>query len=373
MKRIFDATLVLICAAFIAVFGALVLISPAQSFSEAENRALAKAPKLTIEKLASGEFFESLRDFFRDQFPLRPLFIGIKTSTELSLGRGENNGVLFTDDGYLVTSPSYDTLSLYEKNLASLRAFCERREALHDRVSVFFAPRGADVLTSKLNGRYPREELTYVWDMASQQLPDLITATDTLRQQANDNEYVWFRTDHHWTSLGAYTAYRTLAGSLGFTPLPLEYWRFECATESFLGTVYSKSGAYNTDPDRIYIPTSSTAFTVTYHTEKKESGSLYKKEKLETKDKYSVFLGGNFSHISVRGDTPRPRLVVIKDSFANAIIPYLAEYFDLEIYDLRYFKGSISKELDREGQNNILILYGIDTAITDGSLSYLVR
>ena len=110
-----------------------------------------------------------------------------------------------------------------------------------------------------------------------------------------------------------------------------------------------------------------------YHTENKEIHSLYAKEKLATKDKYSVFLGGNFSHISIKADTARPCLTLIKDSFANALIPYLAEHFDLEIYDLRYFKGSISKELERKEENNILILYGIDTAITDGSLSYLVR
>ena len=373
MKRIFDAALVLISAAFVTLFGALVLISPQKSFSESENRALAKAPKIEAKSLVNGDFFEALSDFFCDQFPLRPLFVSVRTATELSLGRGENNGVVFAEDGYLITSPSYGSLSLYEKNLAALNKFREERRAAGDRVSVFFAPRGADVLTSKLGELYPKENLSSVWGMAKKRLPDLITATEELRMAAERDEYVWFRTDHHWTSLGAYRAYLALAEPLGFTPLPLEHWDFERVSESFLGTVYSKSGAYSVSPDQIDIPHSGAELTVTYHEKNKEIHSLYDMQKLSTKDKYAVFLGGNFSHISIKGDSPRPRLVLIKDSFANALIPYLAEHFDLEIYDLRYFKGSISKELDGYGESNILILYGIDTAITDGSLSYLVR
>lgn len=372
MKRTFDAALVLISAIFITLFGALVLISPQKSFSESENRALAKAPKIEAKSLVNGDFFEDLSDFFCDQFPLRPLFVSVKTATELSLGRGENNGVVFAEDGYLITSPSYGSLSLYEKNLAALNKFCEERRAAGDRVSVFFAPRGADALISKLVS-YPKSELSSVWDMAKEQLPGLITATESLRAAAERGEYVWFRTDHHWTSLGAYRAYLALAEPLGFTPLPLERWDFERVSESFLGTVYSKSGAYSVSHDQIDIPISGAELTVTYHEEKRESRSLYDMQKLSTKDKYAVFLGGNFSHVSVRGNAPRPRLVLIKDSFANALIPYLAEHFDLEIYDLRYFKGSIAGELDKHGESNILILYGIDTAVTDGSLSYLVR
>ena len=99
MKRIFDAVLVFISAAFITAFGTLVLISPPKSFSETENRALAKAPKITLKSIVNGEFFEDTRDFFCDQFPLRQLFIGVKSTAELSLGRGENNGVIFAEDG----------------------------------------------------------------------------------------------------------------------------------------------------------------------------------------------------------------------------------------------------------------------------------
>ena len=372
MKRIFDISLVAITAASLLICGALVMLRPAKVYSEAERRALAQKPSVSIASIKSGELFEALADLFCDQFPARRTLTALKAASERALGKRENNGVLFADGGYLVTSPKYESLSLYEKNLSAIKAFCSERERTGADTYVFFAPRGADVLSAYLPKNYPSDELSGVWRTARTTLPNLITATGEMRQKASDGEDAWFRTDHHWTHLGAYECYASLGDALGYTPLPLEYWNIECVSESFLGTVYSKSGVRSATPDSIYLPISDTELTLTYHSDKKKTSTLYDTQKLLGADKYSVYLGGNFDHVSVRADgAERPRLTLIKDSFANSVIPYLAEHFDLEIYDLRYFKGSIKDEL--ADTDAVLILYGIDTAITDGSLDLLGR
>lgn len=371
MKRIFDILLVSLCAFFLLLCGNYVLATPSKPYSEEERRALAQKPSVNIESIKSGELFEGLSDLFCDQFPARRAFTTLKATSELSMGKRENNGVIFAADGYLVTSPKYEDLSLYEKNLAAISRFSAERAAEGAKTHVFFAPRGADVLTNKLPSYYPSDELEGVWHAARFVLPELITATDSIKGKAEAGDDVWFRTDHHWTHLGAYECYVALADALGYEPHPIEHWNIECVSTDFLGTVYAKSGAYTTARDAVYISKSDTALTVTYPTEQKKTSTLFDTEKLLGSDKYSVYLGGNFDRITVRtNDTERPRLTVIKDSFANAVIPYLAEHFDLEIYDLRYFKGSINAELSTD---DALILYGIDTAITDGSLGLLLR
>lgn len=374
MKRIFDISLVSICAAFVLICGISVLARPTKAYSEEERRALAQKPTVSLRSIKSGEFSHALSELFCDQFPARRAFTTIKAATELSLGKRENNGVVFAKDGYLVTSPKYESLALYEKNLAAVSDFCAKQQAKGVRTNVFFAPRGADVLSAKLPESYPRDVLADVWSAARAELPELITATDSIREKASNDDNVWFRTDHHWTHLGAYECYVALAEALGYAPLPIDYWEIEQVSNDFLGTVYASSGACATVRDALYIPKSDTEFTVTYPTEQKKTSTLFDREKLLGADKYSVYLGGNFDRISIRaGRAERPRLTLIKDSFANSVIPYLAEHFDLEIYDLRYFKGSISAELADRGAKDVLILYGIDTAITDGSLGLLLR
>ena len=374
MKRIFDISLVLLCAVSLLLAGASVLARPAREYSEEERRALAQKPTVSISSIKSGELSRGLTELFCDQFPARRKFTALKAKSELAMGKRENNGVIFAKDEYLVTSPKYQSLALYEKNLAAVSDFCAKQQAKGVRANVFLAPRGADALSSKLPERYPSDEFSHVWSAARAALPELITATDAIRAKATADEDVWFRTDHHWTHLGAYECYVALGDALGYEPLPLDYWEIEQVSNDFLGTVYASSGAYATVRDALYIPKSDTEFTVTYPTEQKKTSTLFDREKLLGADKYSVYLGGNFDRISIRaGRAERPRLMLIKDSFANSVIPYLAEHFDLEIYDLRYFKGSISTELADRGAKDVLILYGIDTAITDGSLGLLLR
>ena len=373
MKKITDRLLIAVFLIFIFGFGISIFAKPKNNFSIEENRALETLEGMSAADTLSGELSRRVSNFFCDQFPCRRRFTALKAKTELSLGRGENNGVIFGESGYLMIKPSYRDLTVYRDNLVAISDFYEEYSADGIDVSVFFAPRGVDVLGAYLPKGYSNSNMGEVWDIARAELRYLIDANADIEAAADAGEYVWYRTDHHWSAEGAYLAYEKISEALGCAALPTEHFEKIMLGEDFYGTVYSKSGVIEAVADEISVYSDGAEHIVVNYDTGEVSDSLYFYEHLDKKDKYSVFLGGNHAHIGVYSEGERETVLVIKDSFANSVIPYLASDYNLEIYDLRYFKGSISEEIERVAPNKILILYGIDTAVTDPSLRYLSR
>lgn len=377
MKKRSDIFLCALCLVLSAVIGVAMLLGPAEAFSERENRVLSRRPTLTPDSLASGEFSRGLGKFFEDQFPLREYFTTAKAFFELALGRGENNGVIYADDGYLIIKPSYGDMTLLEENLEQARRFCADMEGKGIETAVFFAPRGIDVLGEYLPQGYPFEREEAVWRAAEEILPGYISANDEIRELASGGEYVWYKTDHHWTPLGAYKGYEKIVEAFGTEAAELSEFRMRSLSDEFYGSVDSRSGNIFNFPDELFIfeRCGGGECVLVNHDLGEVYGKVYFEENLSVKDKYKVFMGGNFGHLSLyyEGETERETLLIIKDSFANCAIPFLAENYDLEIYDLRYFDGRISDEITGISPDKVLILYGIDTAATDGSLKRLGR
>lgn len=374
MKRKFDCLLVCLCFIFTAGFGVWIYLRQHSSFSVSEKRALSQFPNLSLEEIADGDFSRGLSSFYGDQFPLRQRFTSLKAMSELSLLRRENNGVILGRDGYLVMNPSYGELSVYEENLGAVRNFCDKYHAAGIDTDVFFAPRGADVLSLYLPNVYENSEGKRVWDIAFEAIPELITVTDEISTAARRGERVWYRTDHHWTALGAYECYASLMTRLGKTPIPASALCYEAVSESFRGSCYSKFGYLGIDAEQSFLLRydGDEKYEIVYHeSDKTEMGFYFH----ENADSYEVFLGGNYGHITIESveDSDRERLLLVKDSFANSVVPFLAADYDIEMYDLRYFSGRLSEEIDRIKPDRILILYGIDTAVTDGSPKRLLR
>ena len=374
MKRKFDCLLLCACLIFTVGFGVWVYLRPHDSFSTSEKRAMAQFPSVCAEDLADGDFFRGISDFYGDQFPLRRGFTSLKALGELSLRRRENNGVILGRDGYLVMNPRYGELSAYEENLAAVRDFCSEYRETGIDTDVFFAPRGADVLEAYLPSIYENTEGKRVWKMAFESIPDLISSTDEISEAARCGESVWYRTDHHWTALGAYKCYGRIAERFGKTPVPASELRRDTVSEAFLGSCYSKFGYLGISAEQSFVLRyeGDGEYEITYRDTDRTANSFYSEEDT---DGYEVFLGGNYGHISIKSTRQEERetLLLIKDSFANSVVPFLAAHYDIEMYDLRYFNGRLSEEIARIQPDRILILYGIDTAVTDGSLKRLSR
>ena len=373
MKTVIDKIFLLFLAIVLVIFGTWIYIAPKEAVSERENRALANFPKVSIDSITNGRFSEGISAFYRDRFPTREKLMSIKCKIEILCGRKENNGVVVCDNGYLCIRPEYSDLDTYLENLSQIESFCNSSTV---DTAVFFAPRSVDVLTHLLPSGYPTERDNILFDIAQGRGLEVITANESISSAAARGEYVWFKTDHHWTSGGAYIAYKSICERFDIAPLGADELYIESVEGDFYGTVASRFAAEAPASDAVKLmryDKDGELFVIDYDTREVSYG-FYRYEHADIKDKYSVFLGGNHGHIGVyREGEERARVMVIKDSFANSVIPFLASHYDLEVYDLRYFKGKLSEEIENNSPDKILILYGIDTVATDVSLKYLNR
>lgn len=371
-------------------FAAAMVITPDKDFSEEENRVLQTSPKFDIDELTSGRFAENIAKYFADQMPSRNLFIGAKAMYETALGRQENNSVLLGSDGYIIAKtdyPSYEAkkdFPSYEKsdaNLDYLTRFYGELDGVPLHLAV--AGRSQDVLLRYMPSLYPALEVsdrTFSTALRSAGSIPQIDLLTPLRTHANAGEYVYYRTDHHWTTLGAYYAYTAIMQTYGIQPYPLEHFSPETASQEFFGTTWSKAGMKWIAPDTMefYRYTGDTDMVCEIDGKVLFEG-MYDYSYLDKKDKYSAFIGGNNAHVRIYDPsrTDRETLLLIKDSFGHSVAPFLAAHFDLEILDLRYYKPlidgkpSVKRLISDSGASRVLILYNLDTLLTSESLSAL--
>lgn len=195
-----------------------------------------------------------------------------------------------------------------------------------------------------------------------------------LKNYINMSEYIYYRTDHHWTSRGAYYAYEKWAEVMGFNPFPMEKFDIVLASDQFYGTIHSKLN-YKIKPDNIYLYKlkEDMNYSLTYNLDV-QSDSLYDLEKLKAKDKYSVYMGGNNAIVEVKTDNKNARkLLVIKDSFAHSFVPFAVNHYETTyMVDLRYYNGSISDLIEDNGITDILVLYNVIGFVKDNNISKCV-
>ena len=345
-----------------------IFVFPQKSFSDTENRSLQTWQTPSVRSLTNGEFFARLRDFYTDQLPLRTLWIRGKATVERALGKQENNGILFGKNGYLIPKNEYSDLSVAEKNLSAIAVFGAKTEL---PVTTLLVPRSIDVMTEQLPSLYDDTHAQEILSLMEKNADFSIFPLEELKNASESGTQVWFKTDHHWTADGAYLAYRSLSDALNYTPYPPSYFEKETVSDCFLGTSYSKAGGVASEADSIVLyrfEGDSQRILENPQTGETQNG-FYDLSALDKKDHYQVFLGGNTARLTLRdpNDT-KPRLLLIKDSFANALVPFLALHFDIDLIDPRYYQGSINAEMLSETYDHILIEQGLDTLATDPSL-----
>jgi hypothetical protein len=376
--------LLIICAALLLVMGLSICLLPQREFSTEENRALTTAPTFSFDALLDGSLTADIADFCADQFPLRSLFISAKARIELLLGKQENNDVMLGSDGYLIARQEYteDQKQILAQNINAIARFEQAMEQ-HDIPFTFaVVPRSVDVNTAKLPATYDTTNAAAAWDWLNRTDAEFYDLTDPLQTAASRGEAVWYKTDHHWTMLGAYYAYVALADVLGYEPFALEDFSAEIVCDDFYGTTHGSSGMrwvksesitllrYQDDEKFIteIIEGGKTARTLT---------GFYDLDALDTHDEYNVFLGGTNTLIRVTDPTREnaPTLLLLKDSFSQSIAPFLARHFDLLLVDPRTYdirsSGSLLSLAEQENADHVLLLYGIDTLYDSYSLKNL--
>ncbi len=342
------------------------VITEDREISETENRPLQQLPPFSLESLLSGKYTQRFDKYMTDQFMMKDNWVGIKSDVERLLQKGENNDVYFGRDGYLLevfTNPG----SYFEKNLQAINTFHERMPDLSS--TAILVPTAVKIYEDKLPMFAPVYDQSLMLEMAENELTiDFINAYNVLN--AHKNEYIYYKTDHHWTTLGAYYVYQQLMDDWAVTPY-LDY-RLETVSTEFYGTYYSKANNHHLKPDtiQIYVPNDEIEFSVTSNDQTEVLDGLYNYEYLNQKDKYSMFINGNHPLTIVKSSVQnKKKLIVFKDSYAHNFIPFLAMHFEeIHLVDLRYFNLNPYDYIRENKFDYALFLYNLSTFGTDSNI-----
>lgn len=382
MKKITHIINIVLFLAIIFGISAAFVIIPDKSYSENENRNLQTFPEFSIEKLFDeGKFSSEMNEYFADQFPMRDLFVNIKAMSELALLKGENDGVLIGEDGILAVrtfSMFKDRLTrvnsdmfyadTVKRQLGILNKFAENSSV---PVHAVIPPRVIDVASDSF--RYPDDiskSLIGTLDTVSPEI--LVPVHSALSQKHLEGEYVYYRTDHHWTTLGAYYAYVEIMRSFGMEDDIIEADEFNKQTvaDEFYGTTWSKSGFRFVGPDTMEFWSLGNEDQFTTTIGDVSFGGFYDVSYLETKDKYSAFISGthDVTKVTKNGETDRPVLLIPKDSFANSLVPFLAQHFDLVLVNMANRMTDITTYVTEYSADRVLFVWNLENLITNGNL-----
>ena len=359
MKRRNDFLVTAVFVLFLAGMAAVSLIQPDRSFSEMENRNLRPVPELTARRFTSGRYMTEAEEYVSDQIVLRDGWVALKALGERLTGKQENNGIYFAAGDTLIRRIEEPDPALLEENISTLNAFAAQAE-----VPVLFGliPSAASVWQDRLPiGAPTADEQAWIEEITGRMDVPAVDLGAALRQHSQ--EAIYYRTDHHWTSLGAFYGANAIFEAAELEPLRLSDYQRQTVTEGFLGTNYSSACAWWTEPDTIeaYVKEDGKEVTSNF-TGRQEPGRLYVEERLDTKNQYAYFLGGNQPLCIIRSQAEGPKLLVLRDSYSDCLAPFLSERFqEVHLFDLRYNRLSPAGYIREQGIDMVLILYSFET------------
>ena len=336
-------------------------LSHQRTYSPVEKRELQTRPEISITKVLDGRFQKKYESYLRDQFPGRDHWVSFQTDMELFMGKNEIHNVYIGKNHYLLehyTEKEFDPQQI-SKNLQALEKFVGKTKQNAD-VHVMMVPTKSWVLREKLPAFAPHYKEQKFYDAVQQKLEkeDVLISVEPVLD-AHKEEEIYYRTDHHWTTLGAWYAYEQYTKAVGGDLQRAQgKKKFRCISKDFYGTTYAKIN-YARQADKIEIYEPADKLRVVYNMGEKKTKTLYDFSFLKTADQYSVFTGGNQAVLEITGGIKNGKtLLLIKDSFANSILPFLAEdYEKLVVVDLRQLNVSGDRLLEMFSPTDILILY----------------
>lgn len=419
-------------------------------FSDTENRYLKQKPEFSLGDFLDGSFGEEYEAYLSDQFPRRDFLVAFQAGAQKALGKGDVNGVYFGRGGWYIERFDREKMEngQLRKNVDYLAQAVSGWQGMlgEDHVRVLLVPSASQILTERLPAFAAPWDQSRVYDMLAQaagqpgqssseaseggEKPWLLRPDRILWEHRA--EEIYYRTDHHWTTRGAYYGFCLWMESAGMEPPGEGAYRKETATEEFLGTIHSKLNL-PMEPDRIelWMPKTEAAagktgqdsltlepeaagakegqelemqmqmpegqelgeqtpgeaqgsggkerYTVYYDGLPTPHKSLYEPGKLEGRDKYAVFLDGNHALTEIVNERPGAgavsrRLLIVKDSYAHCFAPFAAPYFErVYMADLRYFNQKLSAFIEEQSVTDILVLYQIPGFAADENVTKIAR
>lgn len=369
---------------FLLVIGGISILSFAakdKAFSENENRYLAERPVLTWDRIVSGDFQNDLETYLNDHIIFRDQWITMKTAVQKASGDTDIGGAYVGKDGYDFEKiiPEDIDEKLVDRNIDAVQryfSYCSNTIP-REKLSFLLVPTSGLIKSEYLPAHAILFDQSAYIVRVQEAMQDYnyIDVESALIEDAD--EYVYYRTDHHWTTQGAFLAYEEWCGATGHAFLGADAYEAVQVTDSFRGSLYSKILDCDSAYDSIWImnPKDSDA-SYTVMADGEDIGGFYQEEKLAEKDKYTYFFGGNYGEVCIERSRTgeedvqeEKNLLVIKDSFANTFVPLIAEEYDhIYMVDLRYYAGDMTAYLEENEITDVLVLYNIANFVSDKNI-----
>ena len=374
MSKRYSIFLTALFCAFLGGMALLSLLLPKKSFSELENRYLQKAPTLSFSSVVvNGKFMEEAEDYVSDHIAGRDFWVALKAWSERLSGKRENEGVYFGKDDTLLNQVSDPDETQLSQAMDFLNLLAEQSP-----VPTYFGviPTSAAIWQDRLpEGAPTADEESVIRELAGESQAQTVDIYGALAAHAEED--IYYRTDHHWTSLGAFYGANAILEAMGREPLDLADYPPVTVSDSFYGTIFSTSGVRWVPPDSIEAYVTEDGVSVTsYPKGEPEPGKLYDASYLTKKNQYAYFLGGNQPLCVVRSGKPgaEGKLLLVRDSYADSLTPFLTERFrEIHLIDLRYYRASLQDYIRENGIDEIMVLYGYSSFTTDRNLFLLAK
>ena len=386
MKKVRIIIIIVFIGFFVLISGTSLIIKD-REFSPNENRYLAETPELSWDNILSGKFQDGLEDYLRDQVCFRDGWITVKTGIQKACGDTDIGGAYVGKDGYdfeKITPEDVDEKQV-DRNIKAVEDYFMTASETIDKqkLSFLLVPTSGLVMQEKLpkNARL-FDQAKYI-DQVQKAMKDynFVDVRDTLMD--HNDEYIYYKTDHHWTSAGACLAYEVWSERTGGEAETEDGLVKNVVSDKFRGSLYSKILDADSAYDEIwtYGLQKDDAFgskdcTVTID-EKQQLDSIYDDEMLQKKDKYAYFLSGNYGQVHIQNQKVASKakgknILIIKDSFANSFVPFATQdYENIYMVDLRYYNGDMKSYLQEHNITDVLVLYNISNFISDRNLHKL--
>lgn len=359
-----------IFAVLLILLPALTLFLPKKTFSENENRYLQEFPVPTLKTIKDKSFMSAFEKFFSDHFVLREQWIQLKNQMEIVTNKKEINGVYLTEKRLIEHQELNE--DIIQQNTEAINSFAEKYKK---PTFLMVVPTAESIYTDQLPLMAPyfdqKKVIDEIYTTSNKSLTCIDVFTPLLSAK---NQYIYYNTDHHWTSLGAYLGYFASAKPLGFSHNEIDKFNVEHASHDFKGTLYSKTLYEKCTPDTIdlyHLSTGEPQVTVTVQSGQKSSEhqSIFFRNYLDKKDKYNTFLGQNEPCVSVKTNVNnQKKLLIIKDSYAHSMVQfYMYHYSEITLIDLRYV-NKLSNYVSVDDYDQILFVYNFASINSDTSI-----
>lgn len=370
-QKFFNKMLVIIFVIYISIFPISLILVKDKEFSETEKRQLEQFPEISLETIFNKTFGSNFEIYIADQFPLRDKFVSLKSNVEVLMQKKENNGVYIGKDNNLievfddVDLDKVDKISKYINNFQS--SFNTYMMVVPTAITI-----NDNKLPNFVNNTIEEKYMNYFIGNLDNGVNN-ISIIDTLKK--HNDEYLYYKTDHHWTTLGAYYAYEEFCNSLGIDSISKDGFDVEEVSNDFYGTLASKGNFSFVKPDTInlFIPKNKVNVLVDYVYSDTIKDSLYEYDYLNTKDKYGIFLDNNHPLVKILSLVDNgKKIAVIKDSYAHSLVPFLSNHYgEIHMIDLRLFKGVVSDYLRENEIKDVLFVYNARNILSDVNLMRL--